>query len=163
MKLRNMKLALAVAIGAVTVFAVPEHASASITAGMSAIISNCLSQSEGLVIASSDVTLTRAAALEADAEEPKEEKKDTEEKDKTGGTRIVTETDTKKDVIFQETNGNKMPITQSVISPKVEGAIVTAQGANNMAVKTDIIQAVEAVTGLSSHKIQVFTMSENQG
>ena len=88
-------------------------------------------------------------------------KKDTEEKDKTGGTRIVTETDTKKDVIFQETNGNKMPITQSVISPKVEGAIVTAQGANNMAGKTDIIQAVEAVTGLSSHKIQVFTMSEN--
>lgn len=88
-------------------------------------------------------------------------KKDTEEKDKTGGTRIVTETDTKKDVIFQETNGNKMPITQSVISPKVEGAIVTAQGANNMAVKTDIIQAVEAVTRLSSHKIQVFTMSEN--
>lgn len=81
MKLRNMKLALAVAIGAVTVFAVPEHASASITAGMSAIISNCLSQSEGLVIASSDVALTRAAALEADAEEPKEEKKDTEEKD----------------------------------------------------------------------------------
>ena len=88
-------------------------------------------------------------------------KKDTEEKDKTGGTRIVTETHKKKDVIFQETNGNKMPITQSVISPKVEGAIVTAQGANNMAVKTDIIQAVEAVTGLSSHKIQVFTMSEN--
>ena len=88
-------------------------------------------------------------------------KKDTEEKDKTGGTRIVTETDTKKNVIFQETNGTKMPITQSVISPKVEGAIVTAQGANNMAVKTDIIQAVEAVTGLSSHKIQVFTMSEN--
>lgn len=88
-------------------------------------------------------------------------KKDTEEKDKTGGTRIVTETDTKKDVIFQETNGTKMPITQSVISPKVEGAIITAQGANNMAVKTDIIQAVEAVTGLSSHKIQVFTMSEN--
>lgn len=88
-------------------------------------------------------------------------KKDTEEKDKTGGTRIVTETDTKKDVIFQETNGTKMPITQSVISPKVEGAIVTAQGANNMAVKTDIIQAVEAVTGLSSHKIQVFTMSKN--
>ena len=81
MKLRNMKFALAVAIGAVTVFAIPEHASASITAGMSAIISNCLSQSEGLVIASSDIALTRAAALEVDAEEQKEEKKDTEEKD----------------------------------------------------------------------------------
>ena len=87
--------------------------------------------------------------------------KDTQEQDKTGGTRKVVETDVKREVIYQETNGTKTPITQSVISPKVEGAIITAQGANNMAVKTDIIQAVEAVTGLSSHKIQVFAMSEN--
>ena len=87
--------------------------------------------------------------------------KDTEEKDTTGGTRKVIETDTKKDVIYQETNGNKTPITQSVISPKMEGAIVTAQGATNTNVKTNIIQAVEAVTGLATHKIQVFAMSES--
>lgn len=87
--------------------------------------------------------------------------KDTEEKDTGGGTRKVVETDTKKDIIYQETNGSKIPITQSVISPKVEGAIITAQGAKNANVKSDIIQAVEAVTGLSTHKIQVFAMSEN--
>lgn len=69
MKLRNMKFILAVAIGAVTVLAAPEDASASINAGMSAIISNCLSQSEGLVIANSEIALTRAAALEADVPE----------------------------------------------------------------------------------------------
>lgn len=87
--------------------------------------------------------------------------KDTQEQDKTGGTRKVVETDVKKEVIYQETNGTKIPITQSTVSPKVEGAIITAQGATNTNIKADIIQAVEAVRGLASHKIQVFAMSEN--
>lgn len=87
--------------------------------------------------------------------------KDTEEEDKTGGKRKVTEIDTKKEIIYQETNGSKTPITQSILSPQVEGAIVTAQGATNTSIKANIIQAVEAVTGLASHKIQVFAMSEN--
>ena len=87
--------------------------------------------------------------------------KDIQEQDKTGGTRKVVETDVKKEVIYQETNGTKTPITQSTVSPKVEGAIITAQGATNTSIKADIIQAVEAVTGLASHKIQVFAMSEN--
>lgn len=88
-------------------------------------------------------------------------KKDTEEKDTSGGTRKVTETDTKKEIIYQENSGEKTPITQSVISPKIEGAVITAQGAGNAVVKTNIIQAVEAVTGISTHKIQVFSMINN--
>ena len=87
--------------------------------------------------------------------------KNTEESDKQGGTRKVIETDTKTEIIYKEENGKKIPITQSIISPILEGAIVTAQGAKNVTVKTNIIQAVEAVTGLATHKIQVFEMSEN--
>lgn len=86
--------------------------------------------------------------------------KDTEETDTSGGTRKITETDSKKEIIYQENNGEKIPITQSIVSPKIEGAIITAQGAGNAEVKTNIIQAVEAVTGVASHKIQVFSMSE---
>ena len=86
--------------------------------------------------------------------------KNTEESDKQGGTRKVTESDTKTKIIYKEENGEKVPITQSIISPKVEGAIVTAQGAGNSLVKTNIIQAVEAVTGVATHKIQVFQMSK---
>lgn len=56
-------------------------------------------------------------------------------------------------------DGEKKLITQSVISPKIEGAIITAKGANKPEIKTNIIQAVEAVTGLATHKIQVFEMS----
>ena len=84
----------------------------------------------------------------------------TEENDKEGGTRKITENRNKKDIIYQESSGEKVPITQSVISPKMEGAIITAEGARNVEVKSNIIQAVEAVTGVSTHKIQVFEMKK---
>ena len=83
----------------------------------------------------------------------------TEETDKSGGTRKVEQTDSQKEVIYQEQNGTKTPIVQKTVEPKIEGAIITAKGAGDINVKTSIIQAVEAVTGLATHKIQVFTMS----
>ena len=83
----------------------------------------------------------------------------TEETDSEGGTRKVTQTDTKKEVIYEEKDGEKELITQSTTSPKIEGAIITAEGAGSAEVKTNIIQAVEAVTGLATHKIQVFQMT----
>ena len=85
--------------------------------------------------------------------------KQTEETDKQGGTRKITETDTKTEIIYKEENGEKTPITQKVVQPKIEGAIITAKGANDMTTKTNIIQAVEAATGLATHKIQVFEMN----
>lgn len=83
----------------------------------------------------------------------------TEETDTSGGNRKIQETDTQKDIIYQEENGKKTPITQKTIQPKIEGAIITATGVNNATTKNNIIQAVEAVTGLATHKIQVFEMN----
>lgn len=83
----------------------------------------------------------------------------TEENDTSGGTRKIQEIDTQKDIIYKEDNGEKTPITQKIINPKIEGAVITAKGANNAETKTKIIQAVEAVTGLATHKIQVFEMN----
>ena len=76
----------------------------------------------------------------------------TNKKDAEGGTRTIEESDMSKEVIYQ----NDEIIVQKTISPKIEGAIITASGANNSEVKTNIIQAVEAATGLATHKIQVF-------
>ena len=84
----------------------------------------------------------------------------TEESDGSGGTRVTNQTSSKKDIIYEETDDGKSPITQSIINAKIEGAIVTAKGASNSEVKESIIQAVEAVTGLATHKIQVFEMSD---
>lgn len=43
--------------------------------------------------------------------------------------------------------------------PKIEGAIVIAEGGGDATIKTNVVQAVSAVTGLATHKIQVFKMS----
>ena len=82
----------------------------------------------------------------------------TEETDTSGGTRTIEETDSQKEIIYEENDGVKTPMTQSVVNPKIEGAIITATGANDAEVKTNIVQAVEAVTGLATYKIQVFEM-----
>ena len=84
----------------------------------------------------------------------------TEETDTSGGVRKVETTDAQKEIVYQEDDGNKVPIVQKTVKPKIEGAIITAKGASNINVKTSIIQAVEAVTGLATHKIQVFEMSQ---
>ena len=80
----------------------------------------------------------------------------TEEGDSGGGTRNVTETESKKDVVFSESSGQKQPVTEKKVMPTIQGAIITAEGAKDANVKTNIINAVGAVTGLSIDKIQVF-------
>lgn len=84
----------------------------------------------------------------------------TEETDTSGGIRKVEETDSQKEIVYQDDNGNKMPIVQKTVQPKIEGAIITAKGASDINIKTSIIQAVEAATGLATHKIQVFEMTQ---
>ena len=76
----------------------------------------------------------------------------TNETDSGGGTRVTQESDSSREVIYQ----NDEIIVQKTKSPKIEGAIIAASGANNSSIKASIIQAVEAATGLATHKIQVF-------
>ena len=77
-----------------------------------------------------------------------------------GTSKDVTETENKKEIVYSDENGENKPITEKVVMPVIEGAIVTAQGANNANTKASIVSAVEAVTGLAVHKIQVFEMGE---
>lgn len=83
----------------------------------------------------------------------------TKESDRDGGNKDVKEIESKKEIVYTDENGSSKPITEKVVMPTIEGAIVTAQGASNANVKASIVGAVEAVTGLAVHKIQVFEMS----
>ena len=83
----------------------------------------------------------------------------TKENDGDGGTKDVKETENKKEIVYTDEDGTNKPITEKVVMPVIEGAIVTAQGAGNANVKASIVSAVEAVTGLAVHKIQVFEMT----
>ena len=82
----------------------------------------------------------------------------TKETDGDGANKDVKETESKREIVYTDENGKNTPITEKVIMPVIEGAIVTAQGAGNANIKTSIVSAVEAVTGLAVHKIQVFEM-----
>ena len=86
--------------------------------------------------------------------------KNTEETDSNGGKRNIMESDTKREIVFEQKNGENTPITEKIIMPKIEGAIVIAEGGADAIVKTNIIQAVSTVTGLAAYKVQVLEMKE---
>lgn len=105
------------------------------------------------------ITYSKAEEIEPVYNENKKEEI-TQENDNEGGVRTINQQESNKEVIYEEINGEKQLVTKSVYSPKIEGAIVIAQGGDNINIKTNIIQAVEAVTGLSTYKIQVFDMGK---
>lgn len=82
------------------------------------------------------------------------------EEDTSGGSRNTTQTESEKQVVFSENSGIKEPVSQKTTMPIIQGAIITAEGAKNATVKTDITNAVQAATALSVDKIQVFEMKK---
>lgn len=120
-------------------------------------LEDILGKIEGVGRVSILITYSETSQVVAMYNETQKES-ETEEADNGGGTRKITQIDSSKEVIYKEENGEKIPVTQKTILPKIEGAIITAEGAGNAQIKTFIIQAVEAATGLATHKIQVFTM-----
>lgn len=74
----------------------------------------------------------------------------TKEQEKSG------ETTTEKSVAYNEEDGNKIAIVQSVELPKVEGVIVVAKGADTVEMKSKISTAISNLTSVPTYKIQVF-------
>ena len=118
-------------------------------------LENILSKING--VGKTDVMLTYTESTQMVPVYNKTEKtSNTDESDSGGGTRKIEESDVSQEVVYEDENGKNVIATQKTVSPKIEGAIITAEGASNPTIKTSIIQAVEAATGLSKHKIQVF-------
>ncbi len=125
-------------------------------------LENILSKIEGVGKVKVMITYSKSTTIEPVYNE-NYKLSNTTESDNDGGTRTISEENNQKEVIYKEKNdGTKEPITQSILSPVIEGAIIAAQGAANDDIKSDIIQAVEAATGLASHKIQVFKMEDQK-
>lgn len=85
----------------------------------------------------------------------------TEEKDTNGGVRKTTQKGYENQIIYdEEGSGRRTPVIGKKLMPKVEGVIVVATGGDNVMVKNNILKAVEAVTDVPSHKIQIFSKSK---
>jgi len=58
-------------------------------------------------------------------------------------------------VIVSDSDGGESAVTVKTIAPEYSGALVVAEGAADASVKLKLLEAVKAVTGLSSDKITV--------
>lgn len=73
-------------------------------------------------------------------------------KEETGENEKVLE----KTVAYNEENGKKNAIVESVELPKVEGAIVVARGASSVDIRSKIANAIANVLNIPVYKVQVF-------
>lgn len=118
-------------------------------------LENILSKMDGVGKVSVMITYSQNSEI-IPIENEKTKTSSTEENDSDGGTRKIQETDTSKEVLYSSSNEI---ITKTVKNPTVLGAIVIAEGASNVNIKTNIVSAVEAITGLATYRIQVFEMN----
>lgn len=66
------------------------------------------------------------------------------------------EKSTERTVAYNEENGKKSAIVESVELPKVEGAIVVAKGASSVDMRSKVANAIANVLDVPVYKVQVF-------
>ena len=65
-------------------------------------------------------------------------------------------TTTNSTPIIINKNGQSEPLVLSEIMPNIKGVVVVCEGANNIRVKLNILQAVQALLGVNSGQIEIF-------
>ncbi len=67
---------------------------------------------------------------------------------------------TEQTVLYDSGSGQETPLAVQEFYPTFQGALVLCQGADNAAVRLDIINAISGLTGLGADKITVIKMKE---
>ena len=67
---------------------------------------------------------------------------------------------TTKEVVMEKSTSGSTPYSASDVYPEVTGVIIVADGADDIKVKTGIIEAVKVALGIASHKIVVLTRTK---
>ena len=87
------------------------------------------------------------------------EKADSQESDSAGGSRKTTNSGMSEETIFDSSQGSsKRPFVKQVLTPRVEGVAVSAQGGANARVAQNITEAIQALFGIEAHKIKIVKM-----
>lgn len=91
-----------------------------------------------------------------------EELSDTAENDAAGGNRTVGESRIERTTIYTiDERGNSVPYVIKTIPPMVEGVVVIAQGADQIMVRQNIIEAIQVLFDIDMNKITVVKMKNN--
>lgn len=78
----------------------------------------------------------------------------TKEVDSKGGERSVTTSSENKTII---TSNSNQPLVLKTNEAKIKGVIVTAQGANDPAIKETLYSAVQTALQISGHQVEIYS------
>lgn len=78
--------------------------------------------------------------------------------DQSGGSRMEEKHQTEAESVLIKRDGEETPYVVQVQAPVVEGVVVVAQGVDSGKKKTEIIEAIQALFPVESHKIKVMKM-----
>ncbi|MCX7951171.1 MAG: stage III sporulation protein AG [Clostridiales bacterium] len=83
-----------------------------------------------------------------------------QEKDNQGGTRTTNENNKSVNVVILNEGSNTKPLIVKQVNPSIGGVIVVAEGADNVAVKEMIKNAVKTVLNIPANKVSVESMKK---
>ena len=79
------------------------------------------------------------------------------ETDQSGGTRTQSGYQSKRESVIIQGEEEK-PYVVQINSPRIEGVVVVAQGASSGNMKTEILEAIQALFPVEPHKIKIMKM-----
>jgi len=79
----------------------------------------------------------------------------TEERDSSGGSRVVTQTDSAREAVIVTQGGSSQPVVVRVELPPIRGVVVVSSGAADSRVKALLSQAVQVLYGVPAHRVVV--------
>lgn len=82
----------------------------------------------------------------------------TQEQDSQGGSRDVSQMDSKETTIYETDSQKSTPYVIKTNCPQVEGVVVVCEGAGVGNVSKNITEAIEVLFGIEPHKIKVVKM-----
>ena len=86
-----------------------------------------------------------------------ENKSNTTDNTTSSGTSTKTNnTSTNSTPIIINTNGQSSPLVLSEIMPNIKGVVVVCEGAGNIRVKLNILEAIQALLGVNSSQVEIF-------
>lgn len=81
----------------------------------------------------------------------------TNEKDPSGGSRVITESTDNDQLVLvhQEQGSRELPVVIKESKPEIQGVVVVAEGAADPWVKADLAKAVQTLLNVPAHKVSI--------
>ena len=115
-------------------------------------------------VGSVEVMLTFVSSEELVVEKDKPTvRSNTVEKDSQGGNRTISQFESEDTTVYNSVDGDSTPYVIKTLNPRVEGALIVAQGAKDSGVSRNITEAVCALFGVEAHRVKVVDMEHKSG